>query len=112
MSGKDEVLAMSVPHSSVESVQAGKQLYLSACSACHGPDGAPERSKAGNLAAYNMADLGDPLRYKYGADARGVFRSIAFGVPAPPHGIYKKRLDDGQIWNLTSFVLSLQSARR
>ena len=98
---------MTVTASSLESVQSGKELYASSCAACHKIDGSPERG-TGNLAAYNMANLSDPLRYKYGADARGVFRSIAFGVPAPPHGIYKKRLSDAQIWNLTNFVLSLQ----
>lgn len=106
-SGYEEVRAMIPQSSSLGAVQSGKALYEKTCTPCHKVDGSPV-TEMGNLSAYNPADLSDPLRYKYGADARGIFRSIAFGVPAPPHGIYKKRLSNAQIWNLVNFVQSIQ----
>jgi hypothetical protein len=55
-----------------------------------------------------MANLSDPMQYKYGADGRGIFRSIAFGTAAPPHGTYNGILSDEQIWNIVAYVQSLQ----
>jgi cytochrome c len=110
--GYEEVSGMVPVSNSTVSIQSGQELYNKVCAACHLADGPPKNDVyTASLAGYNMADLSDPLQYKYGADARGIFRSIAFGVPAPPHGAYKKALSEQQIWNLTNFVISLQADR-
>ena len=110
LGGYEDVSRMVPMSSSLESVQTGQEMFARICAPCHQPDGKPKEDVyTRSLVGYNMADLSDPGQYKYGADARGIFRSIAFGTPAPPHGRYKDALSDQEMWNLTNFVLSLQT---
>lgn len=108
LNGYEEVLGKYQPNSSFEAVQTGKKLYLANCARCHSESGAPTAQATERLSRYSQADLSVPLMYKYGADGRGIFRSIAYGTAAPPHGMYNGVLKDQQIWNIVAYVQSLQ----
>jgi mono/diheme cytochrome c family protein len=110
MNGYDVVSEKYQPSRSLESEMAGKKLYLAMCRRCHAEDGSPVEENAA-LSRYNMANLSDPMQYKYGADGRGIFRSIAFGTKAPPHGTYNGILSDEQIWNIVAYLQSIQNSR-
>lgn len=112
LNGYEEVMGKSQPSRSFEAVEAGKRLYKANCARCHSMTGEPTEVAGQTLSRYAMADLSQPMRFKYGADGRGIFRSIAFGTAAPPHGMYNGVLKDQQIWNIVAYVQSLQKARR
>jgi mono/diheme cytochrome c family protein len=107
--GYDVVMAKIQPEVTFNSVQAGKRTYKVNCANCHGLEGRPDAK--GTLSRYGMANLSDPMQYKYGADARGIFRSIAFGTAAPPHGTYNGVLSDKQIWDIVAYIQSIQVDR-
>ena len=107
LAGYDQVSSKTQPFASSESVEMGRGLYQTTCSRCHGPTGQPAENNP-TLARYEMTHLAVARNYKYGADAHGIYRSIAFGTAAPPHGTYKDIYSDKEIWDITNFVLSLQ----
>lgn len=111
LNGYEEVVEKYQPSSSFEAIQAGKRLYKANCARCHDLDGKPTEIASQTLARYNMANLSQPMKFKYGADGRGIFRSIAFGTAAPPHGMYNGVLTDQQIWNIVAYIESLQQQR-
>ena len=108
LSGYDQVRELIVPGFTTDMRQKGRTLYQKTCARCHGDDGRP-RDTGGRLARYNMANLANPLAYKYGADARGIYRSIAYGTAAPPHGLYKDVYSNQEIWSLVAFIETLDA---
>lgn len=104
--GYDIVMDKHQPEATENSRKSGRKIYTANCAACHGSEGNPVAT--GTLPRYAMADLTDPMQYKYGADARGIFRSIAFGTAAPPHGTYNGILSDQQIWDVVAYLESIQ----
>ncbi len=106
LSGYEDVRSLNPPSFSIEMRHKGESLYQNTCARCHGADGTPHDPK-GTLARYNMANLADPLAFKYGADARGVYRSIAYGTAAPPHGTYKGVYSQQEIWSLVAYIETL-----
>lgn len=108
LSGYEDVKSLSPPSFTPEMKQKGQALYQKTCARCHGEDGTPRDSK-GNLARYSMVNLANPLAFKYGADARGIYRSIAYGTAAPPHGTYKAVYTQQEIWSLVAYVETLDA---
>ena len=108
LSGYEEVKLLNPPSFSLEMKQKGQALYEKTCARCHGEDGTPHDPK-GTLARYSMVNLANPLAFKYGADARGIYRSIAFGTAAPPHGTYKGAYTQQEIWSLVAYVETLDA---
>lgn len=108
LSGYEEVKLLSPPSFSLEMKQKGQALYEKTCARCHGEDGTPHDPK-GTLARYSMVNLANPLAFKYGADARGIYRSIAYGTAAPPHGTYKGAYTQQEIWSLVAYVETLDA---
>ena len=90
-----------------ESVQAGAQIYLNYCTACHGKDG-----RALMDVISDATDLTDPEAYYNGSTREDMFRSISegAGVGMPP---WKSQLKDEQdIWHLVNFIQSLWTAEQ
>ncbi len=108
LSGYDQVRDLPVPSFTMDMKQKGQSLYQKTCARCHGDRGEP-RDPDRNLSRYNMANLANPLAYKYGADARGIYRSIAYGTAAPPHGLYKAVYSNQEIWSLVAFIETLDA---
>ena len=88
-------------------VESGKELFKSACAACHKLDGSPVRTNPA-LIRYNMADLSLPQKYKYGYEPKAIYRSIAYGCPAPPMGGSKGVYTEQEIWDIVNFIQSIQ----
>lgn len=88
--------------STPESVQAGAQIYLNYCTACHGKDG-----RALMDVISDATDLTDPDVYYNGSMREDMFRSISdgAGVGMPP---FKSQFNDEKnIWHLVNFIQSL-----
>jgi mono/diheme cytochrome c family protein len=88
--------------STPESVQAGAQIYLNFCTACHGKDG-----RALMDVISDATDLTDPDAYYNGSTREDIFRSISegAGVGMPPWKSQFK--DEKDIWHLVNFIQSL-----
>ena len=108
LSGYEDVKLLNPPSFSSEMKQKGQALYQKTCARCHGEDGTPHDPN-GTLARYSMVSLANPLAFKYGADSRGIYRSIAYGTAAPPHGTYKSAYTQQEIWSLVAYVETLDA---
>jgi PQQ-dependent dehydrogenase (methanol/ethanol family) len=78
----------------------GQRTYNGTCQTCHGPAGLGDRDRGGP--ALNVTGL------KHGNGDADLFRTIRTGVPGtqmPPY----KGLTDEQVWQLVSYIRSLQS---
>jgi mono/diheme cytochrome c family protein len=107
LDGYEEVRTLSVQPANSSNVNSGQLLYEKACLYCHNLDGSPVRRDAA-LIRFNMADLSRPQQYKYGSTPKSIYRSIAYGVPAPPMGPSKEIYTTQQMWDLVNYVQSLQ----
>jgi putative heme-binding domain-containing protein len=77
-----------------EAIAAGKKLYLTSCTACHGPNG--QGGRGPNL---RQRGMWHPL------DDDGLFSTIKKGVPGAD--MPATNLADDQIWQIAAFVRSL-----
>lgn len=107
LNGYQEVRRLSPQPPNATTRKSGEELYKQACVFCHGLDGKPLRTDP-SLTRYHMADLSRPYLYKYGSTPRALYRSIAFGVPAPPMGHFKEVYTKQQIWDLVNYIQSIQ----
>jgi mono/diheme cytochrome c family protein len=81
--------------------RAGKATYLRLCQYCHGADG-----KALENIDFEATNLTDPSRYRYGTEPVAIFNSIKNGAGSDMLP-FKDKLNDEQIWQLVSFILSI-----
>jgi mono/diheme cytochrome c family protein len=90
-----------VPYT-VESINKGRALFVTLCTACHGQDG-----KAQIDVVANATDLTDPSGYKHGSDNASIDKSIKDGAGAvmPAWGPVLKNPAD--IVHLRNFIQSL-----
>ena len=113
--GYDEVLGMKLEiPSTPEAIARGKELYAGAgtCASCHGDAGLGD-GPAGVALEPKPRNMTEPGQYKWGADAKGIFRTTAFGGPtgslmvafSDKHG---GALTEDQVKDLTAYVMSLQ----
>ena len=87
--------------SSPAAVAEGQRIYDGTCQTCHGPSGSGDSGRGGP--ALNTAGL------KHGNSDADLFRTIRNGVAGtqmPPY----KGLRDEQVWQLVSYIHSLQNA--
>lgn len=86
-----------------KSLDAGKVLFRSNCTDCHGADG---KAEAAIIA--NATDLTSPNLYKHGTTEGEIFHSIKDGAgdQMPAFG-YQLSGGDPDIWNLVNYVRSL-----
>ena len=81
--------------------RAGKATYLRLCQYCHGADG-----KALENIDFEATNLTDPTRYRHGTEAAAIFNSIKNGA-GDDMLPFKDKLNDEQIWQVVSFILSI-----
>ena len=79
------------------SLDAGKQLYVTNCASCHGPEG------QGGIGP-NMADN----YYIHGGGINDIMSTIINGVPVKGMISWKGILNDQQMNQLASFMMSLR----
>jgi mono/diheme cytochrome c family protein len=86
--------------------RAGKATYLRLCQYCHGADG-----KALENIDFEATNLTDPTRYRHGTQPAAMFNSIKNGAGSDMLP-FKDKLNDEQIWQLVSFILSIGPEER
>ena len=104
------------PAASADGVARGKQVYERAkCWECHGregrgdgPSGPTLRDDLGN--PVRAADLEKGWRLKGGREARDIFMRISTGLDGTPMPSYADALSEEERWDLTHYVVSLQTA--
>jgi cytochrome c oxidase cbb3-type subunit 3 len=102
----DSTTDISTLASSKAAARAGKATYLRLCQYCHGADG-----KALENIDFEATNLTDPSRYRYGTEPAAIFNSIKNGAGNDMLP-FKDKLNDQQIWQLVSFILSIGPEER
>jgi cytochrome c oxidase cbb3-type subunit 3 len=79
---------------------AGRELFTTYCTACHGPDGSGSETSVG-------PNLTDPY-WLHGGGIKNVFKTIKYGVPEKGMIAWKTQLQPAEIRSVAAFVMSLQ----
>ena len=85
-----------------KSILAGRTSFMSACAACHGPNG-----KAEIDVVADATNLTDPKAYKSGSSDGEIFRSIRDGAGETMPPFQTQLSGDTEIWNLVNYIHSL-----
>jgi mono/diheme cytochrome c family protein len=88
---------------SAEARQRGRLLFLSQCALCHGEHADGRGLRREGLSS-PPRDFTDPT-WRRRSSPRRVFYTIREGLKGTPMPAWKT-LDDGQIWDLTAYLLS------
>jgi mono/diheme cytochrome c family protein len=86
----------------VTSINKGRLLYMTLCTACHGHDG-----KAQIDVVSNATDLTDPGAYNFGSDVASIDKSIRDGVGATMPAWGPTLRDPADIGHLRNYLRSL-----
>lgn len=97
-----------------EAVARGKEIFMGTgtCNSCHGDTGQGD-GPAGAALDPKPRNLAHASEYKWGADAKGVFRTAYYGgMPGSPMQPFGEKaggvLTEDQVKDVAAFVLSLQ----
>jgi mono/diheme cytochrome c family protein len=99
--------------SSSDSIARGKNVFVKLqCGKCHGDDGRGagavatvfEDETKTKIAA---ADLTEPWQFRGGATSRDVFMRFRAGMTGTPMPSFAEAASDGDLWDLSNYVLSL-----
>lgn len=90
--------------SSAASIAAGRKIYRSLCSRCHGPEGKGDGGGAG--AGGLPANFTDD-EWEFGASDGEIFTAISEGTSADMES-YAERISVPEIWNLVNYLRSLK----
>lgn len=90
------------------SIEAGKQLFMQNCAACHGNEGKGNGPAAAALEP-KPADLTD-TQWKQGGSPQEVFKTISSGVPGTAMVSWAS-IPEKDRWNLVNYVLSLPAKK-
>ena len=88
------------------SVDAGKRLYTTQCSTCHGPSGKGDGSMASAINPPTPSDLTD-ASWKHGATDGELFTVISDGATGTSMRAYGKRMKPDDIWNVVNYLRTL-----
>lgn len=83
-----------------DDIEAGKKIFTSTCSPCHGPDG-------GGIVGPNLTDE----YWKHGGSINDIFKSIKYGWPDKGMQPWKSSFSPTQIAQLASFIKSIKGAK-
>lgn len=100
--------------SSPEAIARGKEIFMGTgtCNSCHGDTGTGD-GPAGAALDPKPRNLSMPAEYKWGADAKGVYRTAYYGgMPGSPMQPFGEKaggvLTEDQVKDVAAFVMSLQ----
>jgi mono/diheme cytochrome c family protein len=92
--------------SSPASVDAGKRLYTTQCSTCHGPSGKGDGSMASAINPPKPSDLTD-ASWKHGATDGEIFAVIRDGAKGTSMRGYAARIKPDDTWNVVNYLRTL-----
>ncbi|GJL79408.1 MAG: hypothetical protein NPINA01_23970 [Nitrospinaceae bacterium] len=108
---EDPVVIQSVPASTLEDIEQGKDLYDELrCSRCHGTDlkgGGPIADELYDIWDHRLFiyDLTNPNTFKFGFEKKDLFLTLTTGLDGTPMKAYDN-LTDSERWALAAFVES------
>lgn len=107
MTGYEEVLKLTAPASTPDSVAKGKALFAANCATCHGAEGKGDgdAGKALDPPPRNLHARGE---FKYGAGDRGLYRTIFYGVDGTGMAPMEGTLKPEEVWQVVHFVHTLE----
>jgi mono/diheme cytochrome c family protein len=109
MAGYEEVMAMTPPPSTPDSIAKGKAIFEGegTCVTCHGPTGHGDGDAGKSLdpPPRNFHATGD---YKYGTGPHGIFRTAKYGIEGTGMAGFDGIVKDEDLWNVVHYVQSLQ----
>jgi len=90
----------------------GRDLFIAACSPCHGTDGNGRDATAKDLEDYwghpvTPTDLRQPL-LRSGSDLNAVYRVLLTGIEGTPMPSFAESLSEEQRWELVAFIAQLR----
>ncbi len=85
------------------SVDAGKRLYTTQCSTCHGPSGKGDGSMASAINPPKPSDLTD-ASWKHGAADGELFTVISDGATGTSMRAYGQRMKPDDIWKIVNYL--------
>lgn len=88
------------------SVDAGKRLYTTQCSTCHGTSGKGDGSMASAINPPKPSDLTD-TSWKHGATDGEIFTVIRDGAKGTSMRGYAARMKPDDTWNVVNFLRTL-----
>lgn len=91
--------------SDAKALEAGKAIFKSKCSRCHGPGGIGDGPDADPDAT--VMDLTDPKRAARNPDGV-VFYKVLNGKTRPKMPAFKDELSEEQIWSVVAYVQSIR----
>lgn len=92
-----------------KSVAAGKALYTTNCTACHGVAGLGD-GKMGATMKVQPANLAD-AEWKHGPSDGEIYKAIKTGIKAAGMRAFSPKLTDHQIWDVVNYVRSIGPAK-
>lgn len=93
--------------SGAASIEAGRKVYRTLCSRCHGPEGKGDGGGAG--AGGQPANFTDE-EWEFGSSDGEIFAAIAEGTSADMES-YAERIPPTEVWNLVNYLRSLKPGR-
>jgi mono/diheme cytochrome c family protein len=104
------------PDPTPERVERGRKLFRQHCESCHGPNGYGD-----GPSAVGMEDsFGQPIRprnyhkaaeFKRGHTLRDIALTISTGNDGTPMPSFRDSVKEDEIWDLASFVMSLENKK-
>lgn len=107
MEGYEEVMKMTVPASSADSVAKGKELFAANCASCHGDAGLGD-GPAGAALDPKPRNLTKTDEYKYGHMELAGYRTVHYGVDGTGMAPLGEQLSPEEIWSVVHYVKTLQ----
>ena len=103
---------------SLESMAAGKDLFLKNCSGCHGSKGRGDGESIHRIVNIEKdslypRNLGKPWKFRRGFSRRDIFATIRTGLSLTAMPQFSKRMfSDSQIWDIVNYVQTLSLAEK
>lgn len=90
----------------VDSVAAGKKLFIFYCAGCHGPGGKGDGGVYGAFGGGSPTNLTEDAWQRAMSDGE-IFTAIRDGIGVVEMAGMKKRMTDAQLWDVVNFIRSI-----
>lgn len=106
------------PLFTLESVAAGKELFLQSCSGCHGVRGRSDGASTHKIVDLDSnaiwpRNLSKPWNFRRGKSRKQLFMTLRTGLSTTSMPMFSPRIfNDQQIWDIVHYVQTLSPAKK